>query len=312
FNSGTSIGTMVAALFVPWCLSYFGLITGYKMAYLLTGGFGFIWLIFWFLLYNTPAESKKLTKEEFDYIHSDDNVPLDAVVAHPAPSEDVTVKEEKVSWWKLLTFPQTWAFFMGKFFTDGVWYFLLFWLPDYLHKQFGMSTEQLKWPTFIVYGVSILGNLCGGSLPLLFINKFKMPVYNARMRAMFIVAVIPLSLLSIQYFGDKEIFGDNASTYAIIVLCVGAAAHQAWSSNLFTTVSDFFPKKAVGSVIGIGSLGGGIGGFLIQKVVGKLTDHYAANPHIAYTILFAFCAFIYLIAWTVIKLLTAKKQVITI
>jgi ACS family hexuronate transporter-like MFS transporter len=308
FNSGSSIGTMVAALFVPWCLLYFGLIQGAKMSYILTGAFGFIWLIFWFLLYDTPAKHKKLTKEEFDYIHSDD-----VVAVHAAASEDIAVEEPKVKWSKLFRFPQTWAFFIGKFLTDGVWYFLLFWLPDYLHKQFGMSTEELKWPTFIIYGISILGNLFGGSLPLYFINKFKMVVYKARMRAMLIIALAPISLLSIQYLSShKETFGDYASTWVICILCIGAAAHQAWSSNLFTTVSDFFPKKAIASVIGIGSLGGGVGGFLVQKAVGKLTDHYADAPHIAYTFVFAFCAFAYIVAWISIKLLTRKQEVIAV
>lgn len=257
-------------------------------------------------MYNAPAKSAKLSAAEFEYIHSDENVTIQT-----AAPEDLVVKE-KISWFKLLTFPQTWAFFMGKFLTDGVWYFLLFWLPDYLHKQFGMSTEQLKWPTFIVYGISILGNLFGGSLPLFFINKLKIAVYNARMRAMFIIALIPMCLLSIQYFGDKTIFGSYAPALAISVLCIGAAAHQAWSSNLFTTVSDFFPKKAIGSVVGIGSFGGGVGGFIIQKLVGKLTDHYAQTPQIAYTILFAFCALTYMVAWVIIRALTAKKQVIAI
>jgi ACS family hexuronate transporter-like MFS transporter len=312
FNSGTNLGAMISALFVPWCLMHFGLITGYKMAYLLTGGFGFIWLLFWFLLYDTPAKSKKLGKAEFDYIHSDDVTTSADLTAHVAASEDVAVKEEKVSWWKLLTFPQTWAFFMGKFLTDGVWYFLLFWLPDYLHKQFGMSTEELKWPTFIVYGISIVGSIFGGSLPLFFITKSGLPVYNARMRAMFLIALVPVSLLSIQYFGDKANFGAYASTLAVGIICIGAAAHQAWSANLFTTVSDFFPKKAVASVIGIGGLGSGIGGFLIQKLVGKLTDYYEKTPQTAYTILFAFCAVTYMVAWLVIRALTAKKQVIAI
>ena len=306
FNSGTNLGAMISALFVPWCLMHFGLVPGYKMAYLLTGGFGFIWLFFWFILYSTPPQSKKLSKEEYDYIHSDD------VITANTDGSEATVVTEKVSWWKLLTFPQTWAFFMGKFLTDGVWYFLLFWLPDYLHKQFNMSTEELKWPTFIVYGVSIVGSFFGGSLPMFFINNRNMPVYNARMRAMFIIALFPVLLLSIQFFGDKAYFGNYASTLAVMVICIGAAAHQAWSANLFTTVSDFFPKKAVGSVIGIGGLGSGIGGFLIQKLVGKLTDHYAQTPQIAYTILFAFCALTYMIAWIIIRALTVKKQVIAI
>ena len=140
-----------------------------------------------------------------------------------------------------------------------------------------------------------------------------MNVYHARMRAMMIIAVIPVSLLSIQYFSShKELFGDYAATWVICVLCIGAATHQAWSSNLFTTVSDFFPKKAIGSVIGIGSLGGGIGGFTVQKIVGRLTDYYAATPQIAYTIVFAFCAFIYIIGWSAIRYLTRKQEVIAI
>jgi ACS family hexuronate transporter-like MFS transporter len=310
FNSGTSIGTMVAALFVPWCLMYFGNASGYKMAYLITGALGFIWLFFWFSIYNKPTKTTKLSKEEFDYIHSDEEV----VVAHAAPTDDVVIEvQPKVSWFKLLTFPQTWAFFMGKFLTDGVWYFLIFWLPDYLHKQFGMSTEELKWPTFIIYGISIFGNFFGGSLPLYFINKGKMNFYHARMRAMLIIALIPVSLLSIQYFSShRDLFGEYATTLVIAVLCIGAATHQAWSSNLFTTVSDFFPKRAIGSVIGIGSLGGGIGGFTVQKIVGRLTDHYAATPQMAYTIVFAFCAFIYIIAWSTIRYLTRKQEVIVL
>lgn len=307
FNSGTNLGAMIAALFVPWCLSYFGLIQGAKMAYILTGSFGFIWLLFWFLLYDTPARHKKLSKEEFDYIHSDD-----AVVVHTAPSEDVVIEEPKVKWSKLFRFPQTWAFFIGKFLTDGVWYFLLFWLPDYLHKQFGMRTEQLKWPTFTVYGIAIIGSVFGGSLPLFFINKSGLPVYNARMRAMFLIALLPVALLSIQFFGDKNYFGSYASILAITIICIGASAHQAWSANLFTTVSDAFPKKAVASVIGIGGLGGGLGGVLIQLLVGFLTDKYKAAPQIAYSILFGYCALAYLVAWFIIKSLTANKKPVVV
>ncbi len=307
FNSGTNLGAMVAALFVPWCLSYFGLIEGAKMAYILTGSFGFIWLIFWFLLYDTPAKHKKLTKEEYDYIHSDD-----AVAVHAAASEDVAVEETKVKWSRLFRFPQTWAFLLGKFFTDGVWYFLLFWLPDYLQKQFNMTHEQVIWPTFIVYGISILGSIFGGSLPLYFINKGGLPVQNARMRAMFIIAIIPVTLFSVQLFGNKDVFGEYASVLAIAIICIGASAHQAWSANLFTTVSDAFPKKAVASVIGIGGLGGGLGGVLTQLLVGFLTDKYKAEPQIAYSILFGYCALTYLVAWAIIRSLTLNKPAVAV
>ncbi|HEY0273759.1 MAG TPA: MFS transporter, partial [Chitinophaga sp.] len=175
FNSGSNLGAMVAALFVPWCLGYFGYQHGWKYAFLITGGIGFVWLIFWFLLYDTPARLKKLSREEYDYIHSDD------LAAHVAPSEDVAVRE-KVSWWKLLGYRQTWAFVVGKFMTDGIWWFLLFWLPDYLKKQFGMTGHEVMLPTFIVYGVAIIGSVFGGSVPMRFINK-GWAVYKARMTA---------------------------------------------------------------------------------------------------------------------------------
>lgn len=139
--------------------------------------------------------------------------------------------------------------------TDGIWWFLLFWLPDYLKNQFGMTGEAVMWPTFIVYGVAIAGSIFGVGLPMRLINR-GMEVYKARMSAMFMIALLPVLLLSTQYFGNKETFGSYASILAITVICISAAAHQDWSANLFTTVSDVFPKKAVGSVTGIGGMAG--------------------------------------------------------
>jgi MFS transporter, ACS family, hexuronate transporter len=139
-----------------------------------------------------------------------------------------------------------------------------------------------------------------------------MPVYKARMTAMLIIALFPLLLLLTQYFGNKALFGDYASTLAIGVICIGAAARQAWSANLFTTVSDMFPKGTVGSVIGIGTMAGGIGGFLIQKLAGYLTDFYKATPQTAYSIMFAVCALAYVIAWIIIKSLTYKNKAIAL
>lgn len=298
FNSGSNIGAMISALFVPWCMVTFG----WRAAFFITGAIGFVWLFFWFRLYDTPAKQRRLSKAEYDHIHSDD------LAMHVAPSEDVAVRE-KMPWGKLFWYRQTWSFFVGKFMTDGIWWFLLFWLPDYLRKQFGMTGEQVMWPTFIVYGVSIVGSIYGGRLPLNFINKGK-PVYKARMTAMFIIALFPVLLLSTQFFANREMFGVYASTLSIAVICIGAAAHQAWSANLFTTVSDMFPKKAVGSVTGIGGLAGGIGGFLLQLLAGRLTDHYINTPQTAYAIMFGICAFAYLIAWFVIYLLVPKMKVI--
>lgn len=300
FNSGSNIGAMISALFVPWCLVYFGNQLGWKMAYIITGCLGFLWLIFWFWLYDTPAKQKRLLKPEFDYIHSDD-VPVE---------KDIVVVEKKVAWGKLFGYRQTWSFFWGKFLTDGVWWFYLFWLPDYLIKQFGMSPEDVKWPAFIVYGIAIIGSVFGGSIPLRLINK-GMPVYKARTTAMLLIALVPLLVLTTQYFGNVERFGSAAMYLAVSIICIAAAAHQAWSANLFTTVSDMFPKKAVGSVTGIGAMAGGLGGVLVQLMAGWLTDLFKATPEHAYLLMFAFCGLAYVAAWGIMKGLVPKHRTIT-
>jgi len=300
FNSGSNFGAMVAALFVPWCLIHFGDQQGWKMAFILTGAAGFLWLIFWFWLYEPPSKQKRLSPAEYDYIHIDEEVRVSEAVSDQA----------KVSWWKLFSYRQTWAFFFGKFMTDGIWWFYLFWLPDYLKKQFAMTKHDIILPTFIVYGVAIVGSIYGGSIPMTLIKK-GMPVYRARMTAMFLMAVAPLAVLTTQYFGNVGHFGKMASVLAVGVICIGCAAHQAWSANLFTTVSDMFPKKAVASVIGIGTMAGGIGGVIIQKLAGRLTDAFRETPQTAYLIMFIVCALSYLVAWSIMKMLVPRHKLIT-
>jgi ACS family hexuronate transporter-like MFS transporter len=301
FNSGSNAGAMLAALFVPWCMIYFGDQRGWKMAFILTGAVGFLWLIFWFWLYNPPGQHKQLSKAEYDYIHIDDETTADGQTGD---------KTKKVSWLKLFGYRQLWAFFIGKFMTDGIWWFLLFWLPDYLHKQFGMTKAQIMLPTFIVYGVAIIGSIFGGSIPM-FLIKRGMPVYKARVTTMFIIAIFPLAVLTTQYFGNVEHFGKMAAVLAVATICIAATAHQAWSANLFTTVSDMFPKKAIGSVTGIGTMAGGIGGVIIQKIAGHLTDAFKNTPQTAYLIMFSICASSYLIAWAIMKLLVPRHKPIT-
>ncbi|MCX6329939.1 MAG: MFS transporter, partial [Bacteroidia bacterium] len=166
FNSGSNLGAMVAALVVPWCLVYWGVGAGWKLSFIITGASGFLWLIFWFWLYNPPSKQKRLSKTEFDYIHQDTES-LQAAGQAVVQEED----KAKVPWLKLLKYRQTWSFFWGKFLTDGVWWFYLFWLPDYLKKQFLMTPMEVRWPTFVVYGVAIVGSVFGGSIPLFLINK---------------------------------------------------------------------------------------------------------------------------------------------
>jgi ACS family hexuronate transporter-like MFS transporter len=210
----------------------------------------------------------------------------------------------------LLGHRQTWSFFVGKLMTDGIWWFYLFWLPDYLVKQFNMKIHDTMWPTFIVYGVAIIGSVYGGSIPMTLMKR-GMPVYKARMTAMFLIALCPLAVLSTQYFGNVGHFGDMAKVYAVAVICIGAAAHQAWSANLFTTVSDMFPKTAVGSVTGIGAMAGGLGGVIVQLIAGTLTDTYKSTPSTAYMIMFVICSFSYLVAWGGMKLLVPRHKPIT-
>jgi ACS family hexuronate transporter-like MFS transporter len=303
FNSGTNVGAMIAAIFVPWCMIHYGDQQGWKMAFIITGAVGFLWLIFWFWLYDTPARQKRLSKAEYDYIHADDEV-------KPTLAADAVSDQAKVSWFRLFNYRQTWSFFFGKFMTDGVWWFYLFWLPDYLKKQFGMTKHEVMLPTFVVYGVAIVGSIYGGSIPMTLIKK-GMQVYEARMISMFIIALFPLVVLSTQYFGDVSHFGKMAAVLAIATICVGASAHQAWSANLFTTVSDMFPKKAVGSVTGIGAAAGGLGGYIIQKLAGALTDAYKDTPQTAYLMMFIICALSYLIALGIMKALVPTHKPIT-
>ncbi|WP_321333022.1 MFS transporter [uncultured Bacteroides sp.] len=308
FNSGSNIGAMISALFVPWCLIHFGDALGWKMAFILTGGIGFVWLIFWGILYNSPKKMKekgKVNEAEYALIHMDD-----AELTPEQLAAEKEGKKEKVSWFKLFRYPQTWSFFFGKFMTDGIWWFLLFWLPDYLKKQFDMTTQEVMWPTFIVFGVAIAGSVFGGSVPMFFTKK-GWNIYKARMTAMLIIALFPILLLLTQYFGNKEIFGSYAMYLATAIICIAGAAHQAWSANIFTTVSDMFPKKAVASVTGIGGLAGGIGGVLVQLLAGFITDLYVASPQTAYGIMFGVCAFAYVIAWGIMKLLVPQYKIIT-
>ncbi len=299
FNSGSNFGAMVAALFVPWCMIHFGDQQGWKMAFIFTGASGFIWLIFWFWLYETPARQKRVSQAELSYIRIDDEAAGEAGGG-----------KGKAAWGRLFGYRQTWAFISGKFLTDGVWWFYLFWLPDYLKKQFGMTKHDVMLPTFIVYGVAIVGSVYGGSIPMTLIKR-GMQVYKARMTAMFIIAVAPLAVLTTQYFGNVGHFGKMASALAVAVICIGAAAHQAWSANLFTTVSDMFPKKTVASVTGIGTMAGGIGGVIIQMLAGRLTDAFRETPQTAYLIMFIICALSYLTAWSIMKMLVPRHKQIT-
>jgi len=295
FNSGANIGAILAPLTVPWIAGHLG----WQWAFIIVGGIGFTWLGFWFIFYGTPKTllaKGKISQSEYDYIHSDKDEQL---------IEKNEVKE-KVPWFKLLTYRQTWSFVLGKFLTDGVWWFFLFWLPAYLSAQYGITGSAIMLPLGVLYSMTMIGSIGGGWFPAYFINKGMEP-YKARLTAMLVIASFPLLVLAAQPLGGISMW------FPVLLIGIGASAHQAWSANLFTTVSDMFPKKAVGSVIGIGGMAGGIGGVIVTKAGGYLFDYYKGLGHITtgYTIMFAFCAVAYLIAWGIMKLLVPKFRPIT-
>ncbi len=266
FNSGTNVGAILAPITVPWLAAGWG----WQGAFLVVGGIGFLWLIFWFWLYDTPARQKRLGRAEYDYIHSDvDEQAVAAAEAKAAASAELRLPWY-VEWSRLLGYRQTWAFAFGKFMTDGVWWFFLFWLPAFLKAQYGMGGTQVAIPIAVLYTMTCVGSIGGGWFPVYFINRGHDP-YGGRMRAMLIIAFFPLVVLLAQPFGHFSYW------VPVLLIGIGASAHQAWSANIFTTVSDMFPKKAVGSVTGIGGMFGGFGGILVNKSGGWLFDAYRAG-----------------------------------
>ena len=317
YNSGANVGAIVAPLFVP----YIAKAWGWEWAFILTGAIGLTWLAFWYAIYDSPAaklQSGHLTQHEYDFIHSD----LDEQEA-----EKADVNKERVSWFRLLTFRQTWAFFVGKFLTDPVWWFFLFWLPSFLEgenarkiKAFHAANPEftggdstipgvISWPIAValVYTVSGIGSIYGGWLPKKFINN-GMDANKARKLSMFIFALFPLTVL----FASR--LGAINTWLAVATIAIACAAHAAWSANIFTTVSDMFPKKAVASVTGIGGMAGAVGGILIAASAGRLLKHYTLlkKPEVGYGILFVVCGSAYLTAWIIMHLLVPKFRKIVL
>ena len=275
FNAGTNVGILFAAAIVPpiatnpnW---------GWRWAFIVTGLVGFVWLVFWLLLYRRPEEHPRLSKAELAYIQSD-------------PSEPAT----RIPWSRLLPHKQTWAFSIGKFMTDPIWWIYLFWLPDFLNKTYQIDLKNIGLPLIIVYLIADVGSVAGGWLSSSMIKR-GVSVNRARKTAMLIcaVAVTPV------------VFAAKASNVWIAVLLVGlaAAAHQGWSANLFTMTSDMFPRRAIGSVVGIGGMAGAIGGMLISKVVGNILNFSGS-----YVPIFIIAGSAYLAAWVVIHLLVPRLE----
>ncbi|HLR50720.1 MAG TPA: MFS transporter [Candidatus Sphingobacterium stercoripullorum] len=305
FNAGATIGALVAPLIIPIIAKKWG----WEMSFIIIGGLGFIWMGFWTFLYKKPDENPAVNEAELAYIHQDDLLEEET----PEVVEEVK-KSKKISVWKALSYKQTWAFVFGKFMTDGVWWFFLFWMPAYLSSVYDIKSSDIEGQLalFVLYLITLL-SILGGWLPTYMVDKKGMDPYKGRMRSMLIFAFFPLVVLFAQPLGTVS--------YWVPVLFIGlaGAAHQAWSANIFTTVSDMFPKYAVATVTGIGGLAGGLGSTIINKVSGVLFDYAGQTQMVfmgfqgeeaGYFIIFSFCAIAYLIAWVVMKALVPEMKII--
>ncbi|MCA6450617.1 MAG: MFS transporter [Chitinophagaceae bacterium] len=283
FNSGASIGAVIAPIMVPLILAAYG----WKEAFLITGALGFIWLIFWLLFYEVPSRKKGLTRIEYDHIHSD--------------QEETGEQGSTIRWIELLGLRQTWTFITGKFLTDPIWWFFLFWLPSYFSSTFALDLTKPSLQLGAVYLATTVGSIGGGYLSSRMIKK-GWPVFKARKTTLLIAALCVIPIISARYATNIWM--------AVGLISLAAAAHNAWSANIFTVASDMFPKKALSSVIGIGGMAGSVGGILFPMLVGYLLDLYKLKGNITtgYNLLFLICGCAYLLAWLIIHFLTPRME----
>lgn len=284
FNSGTNVGAIVAPAIVP----FVALTWGWQAAFVGAGVAGFLWLFLWFPLYNVPEKIKRLDAGELAHIRSD--------------AEDKVTG--KIGWFGILRYRQAWSFFVAKFMTDPVWWFFLIWLPDYFKKTRGLDIKTSWVHLVTIYTIVTILSIVGGWFTG-YLNKRGYTVTRARKTGMFIFALCVLPIFFATKAGDWE---------AVLLIGLAGAAHQAWSANLFTTMSDMFPKKAVASVVGIGGMAGSVGGIIFPKYAGRLLDKFQASGNVTagYAILFAICGSAYLIAFGINHLLAPKYEPITI
>jgi ACS family hexuronate transporter-like MFS transporter len=273
FNSGSNIGAVVAPLTVPWLAVHYG----WQSTFIITGALGFIWLAFWLVLYKSPEEHPTVSAAELSLVRSD---AADKAISYP--------------WGRLFPHRETWAFAMGKFLTDGVWWFYLFWLPKYLQETFGLTLLQIMLPTIVVYNASSVGSIFGGWLSSSLIKR-GWTINSARKTAMLVCALAVVPVIYAPF---------SKSMWLVVgLVSLATAAHQGWSANLFTTASDMFPRSAVGSVVGIGGTAGAIGGVLVQKAAG-----YVVYWTHSYFLMFLLGGTAYLLALGTIHLLSPRLE----
>ncbi len=314
FNAGATVGALVAPVTIPSLARYFqsiGVGNGWEMAFIVIGGLGFIWMGLWMFLYKKPNANPHVNAAELAYIEQDNQNPE---VAEKESTSDNDFDNTKISFLQCFRYPQTWAVFVGKFMTDGVWWFFLFWTPAYISDVYGFSsdTSTAQMLIFVLYAITML-SIYGGKLPTIIINRTGKNPYAARMRAMFIFALFPLLALFAQPLGNYSYW------FPVIIIGIAGAAHQSWSANIYSVVGDMFPKTTIATIVGIGGMAGGIGSSLINMGSGRLFD-YAAETNMAfmgfegkpagYFIIFCICAVAYLVGWTIMKILVPKYKLV--
>lgn len=285
-DSGSNIGACVGPILVPWLLAVYG----WRPAFIITGSLGIIWLIIWRIFYSIPTRQKRLTDSELKYIQADHQ-------------EEEVIDENKgaVGWGQLLALKQTWAFIAGKFFTDPIWFFFLFWLPSYFNTSFRLDFKKPSLPLVIVYAGTMIGSIGGGYLSSWLIKK-GWPVYKARKAALLISAFCVIPIIATRYVSDM---------WAVVgLISLSVAANQAWSANIFAIVPDMFPNKAVSSVVGLGGMAGAIGSVLFPLFIGFILDFYKSTGNLVagYNIIFLVCGTSFLVAWTLIHFIIPKMD----
>lgn len=283
-DSGSNIGAAVGPILVPILLVSFG----WQFAFIITGSIGFLWLIVWRIFYKIPSKQKYLSEAEFNYIHSD----------HKTEEEESVTK---VTWLQLLKLKQTWAFIAGKFFTDPIWFFFLFWLPSYFSSIFHIDFRQPSIPLVLIYSGTMVGSLGGGYLSSWLIKK-GWPVYKARKTALLVAALCVVPIMVTRYTDNMWV--------VVALLCLSVAANQAWSANIFTIVPDMFPKKVVATVVGLGGMAGAVGSVLFPLFIGYILEFYKNSNKIlaGYNIIFLICGSSFLLAWVIIHFLVPKME----
>jgi ACS family hexuronate transporter-like MFS transporter len=291
FNSGTNVGAIVAPLAIPAIVVAWG----WQAAFIITGAIGFIWVVLWFIYYELPEKHKKVSKSELAYINSD-------------VDEQQADSNEKVPWLKLLKYRQTWLFFIGKGLTDPIWWFYLFWIPGWLAtvRGTGLDVKKFGLPLAFIYTMTTVGSIGGGWVSGYMIKKGMSP-YKARKSAMLIFALLVIPIIFAQ--------SPSVSTWgAVCLIALAASAHQAWSANIFTTVSDAFPKKAISSVTGIGGMAGAVMGAFISYIAGGILEHFKNLGHIetGYVVMFSIAGSSYLLAWIIMAVFAPKNKKVVI